>query len=99
MTGVLPRTPLAVERQRLALRLPDEFAALGGERILGRLRALSRLIGRDPVMLMGGVRRSAGSPFCSLRSPAPNGQAVTCLRFLLISHGFARTDALPRPWP
>jgi exopolyphosphatase / guanosine-5'-triphosphate,3'-diphosphate pyrophosphatase len=53
MPGVLPRTPLAVERQRLALRLPDEYAALGGERILGRLRALSRLIGRDPVMLMG----------------------------------------------
>jgi exopolyphosphatase/guanosine-5'-triphosphate,3'-diphosphate pyrophosphatase len=53
MPGVLPRTPLAVERQRLALRLPDEFAALGGERVLTRLRALSRLIGRDPVMLMG----------------------------------------------
>jgi len=53
MPGVLPRTPLAVERQQLALRLPDEFAALGGERVLNRLRALSRLIGRDPVMLMG----------------------------------------------
>jgi exopolyphosphatase/guanosine-5'-triphosphate,3'-diphosphate pyrophosphatase len=53
MPGVLPRTPLAVERQRLALRLPDEFAALGGDRVLNRLRALSRLIGRDPVMLMG----------------------------------------------
>src|SRR5271169_2037699 len=53
MPGVLPRTPLAVERNRLALRLPDEFAALGGERVLSRLRGLSRLIGRDPVMLMG----------------------------------------------
>jgi len=53
MPGVLPRTPLAVERQRLALRLPAEFAALGGERVLSRLRSLSRLIGRDPVMLMG----------------------------------------------
>jgi exopolyphosphatase / guanosine-5'-triphosphate,3'-diphosphate pyrophosphatase len=53
MPGVLPRTPLAVERQRLALRLPDEFAALGGERVLNRLRALSRLIGRDPVLLVG----------------------------------------------
>ena len=53
MPGVLPRTPLAVERQRLALRLPGEFAALGGERVLSRLRALSRLIGREPVMLMG----------------------------------------------
>ena len=53
MPGVLPRTPLAVERHRLALRLPGEFAALGGERVLSRLRSLSRLIGRDPVMLMG----------------------------------------------
>ena len=31
----------------------SQFAALGGERVLSRLRALSRLIGRDPVMLMG----------------------------------------------
>jgi exopolyphosphatase / guanosine-5'-triphosphate,3'-diphosphate pyrophosphatase len=53
MPGLLPQTLLAVERHRLALRLPGEFAALGGERVLSRLRALSRLIGRDPVMLMG----------------------------------------------
>jgi exopolyphosphatase/guanosine-5'-triphosphate,3'-diphosphate pyrophosphatase len=53
MPGVLPHTPLAVERHRLALRLPGEYAALGGERVLNRLRGLSRLIGRDPVMLMG----------------------------------------------
>jgi len=53
MPGVLPHTPLAVERHRLALRLPGQYAALGGERVLNRLRALSRLIGRDPVMLMG----------------------------------------------
>src|SRR5271170_1445275 len=53
MPGVLPRTPLAVERHRLALRLPGEYAMLGGERVLSRLRSLSRLIGREPVMLMG----------------------------------------------
>jgi exopolyphosphatase / guanosine-5'-triphosphate,3'-diphosphate pyrophosphatase len=53
MPGVLSRTPLAVERHRLALHLPGEFAALGGERILNRLRSLARLIGREPVMLMG----------------------------------------------
>jgi exopolyphosphatase/guanosine-5'-triphosphate,3'-diphosphate pyrophosphatase len=53
MPGVLPNTRLAVERHRLALRLPGEYAALGGERVLSRLRSLSRLIGRDPVMLMG----------------------------------------------
>jgi exopolyphosphatase / guanosine-5'-triphosphate,3'-diphosphate pyrophosphatase len=53
MPGVLLRTPLAVERHRLALHLPGEFAALAGERVLNRLRSLARLIGREPVMLMG----------------------------------------------
>ncbi len=53
MPGVLPETSLAIERHRLALRLPGEFAALAGERISNRLRSLARLIGREPVMLMG----------------------------------------------
>ena len=53
MPGVLPRTPLAVERHRLALHLPGATAALAGERILNRLRSLARLIGREPVLLMG----------------------------------------------
>jgi exopolyphosphatase / guanosine-5'-triphosphate,3'-diphosphate pyrophosphatase len=53
MPGVLTGTPLAVERHRLALHLPGATAALGGERILNRLRSLARLIGREPVMLMG----------------------------------------------
>jgi exopolyphosphatase/guanosine-5'-triphosphate,3'-diphosphate pyrophosphatase len=50
---VLKATPLAIERHRLALRLPDEFAALAGERVANRLRSLARLIGREPVLLMG----------------------------------------------
>jgi exopolyphosphatase / guanosine-5'-triphosphate,3'-diphosphate pyrophosphatase len=49
----LPQTRLAVERNRLALHLPGQFAALAGERVLNRLRALARLIGREPVVLMG----------------------------------------------
>jgi exopolyphosphatase / guanosine-5'-triphosphate,3'-diphosphate pyrophosphatase len=53
MPGVLPRTALAVERHRLALHLPGTFAALAGDRVLSRLRALARLIGREPVMLVG----------------------------------------------
>src|SRR5271156_1353627 len=53
MPGVLTKTSLAVERPRPALRLPAEFAALAGERVLNRLRSLARLIGREPVMLMG----------------------------------------------
>jgi len=53
MPGVLEETSLGVERHRLALRLPGRTAALGGERVLSRLRSLSRLIGREPVMLTG----------------------------------------------
>jgi len=53
MPGVLPRTPLAVERHRLALRLPGARAPLAGERVSNRLRALARIIGREPVMLLG----------------------------------------------
>jgi exopolyphosphatase / guanosine-5'-triphosphate,3'-diphosphate pyrophosphatase len=53
MPGVLTRTSLAVERHRLALHLPGEFAALAGERVASRLRSLARLVGREPVMLMG----------------------------------------------
>ena len=37
----------------LALHLPNSYAALAGERVLNRLRSLARLIGREPVMLMG----------------------------------------------
>jgi exopolyphosphatase/guanosine-5'-triphosphate,3'-diphosphate pyrophosphatase len=53
MPGVLPKTALAVERHRLALHLPGSFASLAGERVLNRLRSLARLIGREPVMLVG----------------------------------------------
>ncbi len=53
MPGVIIKTSLAVERHRLALRLPGELAALAGERVSARLRALARLIGRELVVLMG----------------------------------------------
>jgi exopolyphosphatase / guanosine-5'-triphosphate,3'-diphosphate pyrophosphatase len=53
MPGVLPHTPLAVQRHRLALRLPGQYAALAGERVSNRLRSLARIIGREPVMVSG----------------------------------------------
>ena len=53
MPGVLPKAPLSVERHRLALRLAGQSAALAGDRVLNRLRSLARLIGREPVMLLG----------------------------------------------
>ncbi len=53
MPGVLPRTSLAVERHRLALRLREGAAPLAGDRVMNRLRSLARLIGREPVLLLG----------------------------------------------
>ena len=50
--GVLPRTPLKVEKHRLVLRLEGDCAALAGERVTTRLKQLARLIGREPVLLM-----------------------------------------------
>ncbi len=49
-TGVLPKTPMVVERGRLVLRFENGFKALAGERVFNRLRQLARLIGREPVM-------------------------------------------------
>jgi exopolyphosphatase/guanosine-5'-triphosphate,3'-diphosphate pyrophosphatase len=49
-TGVLPKTPMVVERGRLVLRFDKSLKDLAGERIFVRLRQLARLIGREPVM-------------------------------------------------
>jgi exopolyphosphatase / guanosine-5'-triphosphate,3'-diphosphate pyrophosphatase len=50
MPGVLPHTPLKVERGKLKLRLEGRYAALAGERLFVRVRQLARLIGREPVV-------------------------------------------------
>jgi exopolyphosphatase / guanosine-5'-triphosphate,3'-diphosphate pyrophosphatase len=52
MPGVLPETPLRVERGRLILRMRGKYAALAGERVFNRLRTLARLIGREPHLVM-----------------------------------------------
>lgn len=50
MPGVLPYTPMVVERGKLKLKLHGKFSALAGERLFNRLRQMARLIGREPVM-------------------------------------------------
>jgi exopolyphosphatase/guanosine-5'-triphosphate,3'-diphosphate pyrophosphatase len=50
MPGVLPHTPMVVERGKLKLKLRGKFGALEGERLFNRLRQLARLIGREPVI-------------------------------------------------
>jgi len=51
MPGVLPNTPMVVERGKLRLKLKGQFAAINGERLFARLRQLARLIGREPVIV------------------------------------------------
>jgi exopolyphosphatase/guanosine-5'-triphosphate,3'-diphosphate pyrophosphatase len=53
MPGVLPQTPMLVERGRLVLRFDSTVKALAGERVFARLRQLARLIGREPAMETG----------------------------------------------
>ena len=53
MQGVLPKTPMLVERGRLVLRFDNGLKALAGERVFIRLRQLARLVGREPVMEAG----------------------------------------------
>ncbi len=50
MPGVLPNTPLVVERGKLKLKLSGKYRDLAGERVFARLKQLARLIGREPVM-------------------------------------------------
>jgi exopolyphosphatase / guanosine-5'-triphosphate,3'-diphosphate pyrophosphatase len=51
MHGVLPNTPLVVERGKLKLILRGSYASLAGERVFGRVKQLARLIGREPVVV------------------------------------------------
>jgi len=45
--GVLPKTAMQVRRGKLVLSLPGSYGKLASDRLMGRLRQLARLIGRD----------------------------------------------------
>jgi exopolyphosphatase/guanosine-5'-triphosphate,3'-diphosphate pyrophosphatase len=49
-SGVLPKTPLQVKRGKLVLRLPGKYSRLAHDRLANRVRALARLIGREPLI-------------------------------------------------
>jgi exopolyphosphatase/guanosine-5'-triphosphate,3'-diphosphate pyrophosphatase len=51
MPGVLPSTPLVVEKGKLVLRLKGRYAPLAGERVSTRMKQLGRLIGREPEIM------------------------------------------------
>ena len=48
MPGVLPRTPMVVQKGRITLMLPSDLAPLNSDRLQTRLRQFARLIGGDP---------------------------------------------------
>jgi exopolyphosphatase/guanosine-5'-triphosphate,3'-diphosphate pyrophosphatase len=48
MPGVLPRAPLHVSHGKLLLDVPRDLEGLAGDRLTTRMRALARLIGREP---------------------------------------------------
>jgi exopolyphosphatase/guanosine-5'-triphosphate,3'-diphosphate pyrophosphatase len=52
MPGVLPKTPLRVRKKELVLELPADLAALASERIANRMKALGKLIGREPKVIV-----------------------------------------------
>ena len=48
MPGVLPRTPLVVQKGRVLLTLPGDLAPLNSDRLQTRLKQFARLLGGDP---------------------------------------------------
>ena len=53
MPGVLPNTPMRVERGKLILRMEGKFKALAGDRVGSRLKQLARLIGYPSRLVTG----------------------------------------------
>jgi exopolyphosphatase/guanosine-5'-triphosphate,3'-diphosphate pyrophosphatase len=51
MPGVLPDTPMVVDRGKLKLTLTGKYRNLAGDRVFSRLRQLARLVGREPLMV------------------------------------------------
>jgi exopolyphosphatase/guanosine-5'-triphosphate,3'-diphosphate pyrophosphatase len=50
MPTVLPQTALVCRQGKVELRLPAELAALAGDRVFNRLKALGKMIGRSPMI-------------------------------------------------
>ena len=52
MPGVLPKAPLRARKKELVLELPADLAALASDRIANRMKALGKLIGREPKVVV-----------------------------------------------
>ena len=50
MGGVLPRTPLLARGRSIILQLPADMADLANERLVGRMKALGKLLNLEPII-------------------------------------------------
>lgn len=50
MPDVLPRSPMLCKKNKVVLTMPADLAPLASARVQSRMRALAKLIGRDPVI-------------------------------------------------
>jgi exopolyphosphatase/guanosine-5'-triphosphate,3'-diphosphate pyrophosphatase len=53
MEGVLPKTALFVKGDRVVLGLPDDMAPLAGDRLIGRMKQLGKLLGLEARIQVG----------------------------------------------
>ena len=53
MRHVLARAPLSATRTKLTLTLPPAMADLGSDRLLGRVKGLAKLMGREAAIAIG----------------------------------------------
>lgn len=53
MEGILPRTALFARGDRIVLGLPEDMGPLAGERLMGRMRQLGKLLGREARIQIG----------------------------------------------
>jgi len=54
MEGVLPQAPLRARNGRVVLQLPPHLQDLANERLVGRLKALGKLLSMEPVIEIAG---------------------------------------------
>jgi exopolyphosphatase/guanosine-5'-triphosphate,3'-diphosphate pyrophosphatase len=50
MEGILPQAPLRVRGKQVVLQLPSRMQDLANERLVGRMKALGKLLGMEPVI-------------------------------------------------
>ena len=53
MPGILPLSPMRCTKNKLLLTVPQKYSALVSDRLMGRMKQMARLIGREPEIRIG----------------------------------------------